>query len=78
MFLGRAAKDPSVFIITEKAPTRAFLWLKASTRASTFKTLLGHYAKQAPIVGAFSVIAKTDGLFAALFLSIAFLLLFDS
>ena len=76
MFLGRAAKDPSVFIITEKAPTRAFLWLKASTRASTFKTLLGHYAKQAPIVGAFSVIAKTDG--SALFLSIAFLLLFDS
>ena len=30
--------------ITEKAPTRAFSWLKA---AFTFKTLLRHYAKQA-------------------------------
>ena len=33
------------FIITEKAPTRAFSWLKAAT--TTFKTLLRHYAKQA-------------------------------
>ena len=31
------------FVITEKAPTRAFSWLKAFT----FKTLLRHYAKQA-------------------------------
>ena len=31
--------------ITEKAPTRAFSWLKAPT--SAFKTLLRHYAKQA-------------------------------
>ena len=30
--------------ITEKAPTRAFSWLKA---AFTFKTLLRHYAKRA-------------------------------
>ena len=35
------------FIITEKAPTRAFSWLKAATTAFTFKTLLRHYAKQA-------------------------------
>ena len=35
------------FAITEKAPTRAFSWLKAATTAFTFKTLLRHYAKQA-------------------------------
>ena len=34
------------FVITEKAPTRAFAWLKAPTSAFTFKTLLRHYAKQ--------------------------------
>ena len=43
--------DPSVpqpvFTITEKAPTRAFSWLKAPTSAFTFKTLLRHYAKRA-------------------------------
>ena len=33
--------------ITEKAPTRAFTWLKAATTAFTFKTLLRHYAKWA-------------------------------
>ena len=33
--------------ITEKAPTRAFSWLKAPTSAFTFKTLLRHNAKQA-------------------------------
>ena len=32
-----------VFIIMEKAPTRAFSWLKAPTSAFTFKTLLRHY-----------------------------------
>ena len=32
-------------VITEKAPTRAFSWLKAATTAFTFKTLLRHYAK---------------------------------
>ena len=31
----------------EKAPTRAFSWLKAATTAFTFKTLLRHYAKRA-------------------------------
>ena len=31
----------------EKAPTRAFSWLKAGTTAFTFKTLLRHYAKRA-------------------------------
>ena len=35
------------FVITEKAPTRAFFWLKAATTAFTFKTLLRHYAKRA-------------------------------
>ena len=30
--------------ITEKAPTRAFSWLKVPTRAFTFKTLVRHYA----------------------------------
>ena len=34
------------FVITEKAPTRAFSWLKAPTTAFTIKTLLRHYAKQ--------------------------------
>ena len=33
------------FTITGKAPIRAFSWLKVPTRAFTFKTLLGHYAK---------------------------------
>ena len=31
------------FVIMEKAPTRAFSWLKATTTAFTFKTLLRHY-----------------------------------
>ena len=31
--------------ITEKAPTRAFSWLKAATTTFTFKNLLRHYAK---------------------------------
>ena len=30
------------FVITEKAPTRAFSWLKAASTAFTFKTLLRH------------------------------------
>ena len=48
----RAADDPSVsqsvFTITEKAPARAFCWLKAHEQFSafTFKTLLRHYVKQ--------------------------------
>ena len=35
------------FVITEKAPTRDFSWLKEATTAFTFKTLIRHYAKQA-------------------------------
>ena len=35
------------FTIMEKAPTRAFSWLKVPTSAFTFKTLLRHYAKRA-------------------------------
>ena len=61
--------DPSVpqpvFTITEKAPTRAFYWLKAPTSAFTFKTLLRHYAfnQEKALVGAFSVIVKSSGTF---------------
>ena len=41
-------KNPEDFTITEKAPTRAFSWLKVATSVFTFKTLLRlrHYAKQ--------------------------------
>ena len=38
---------PPWFVIMEKAPTRAFSWLKAATTAYTFKTPLRHYAKWA-------------------------------
>ena len=45
-----AANDPSfsqlVYTITEKAPTKAFSWLKAAITAFTFKTLSKHNAKQ--------------------------------
>ena len=34
------------FVITEKAPIRAFSWLKAATTVFTFKTELRHYAKR--------------------------------
>ena len=43
----RAANDPSVLTITEKAPTRASSWLKAASTTFIFKTLLRHYVKQA-------------------------------
>ena len=35
------------FVITEKAPTRAYFWLEAATTALTFKTLVRHSAKRA-------------------------------
>ena len=38
-----------VFTIREKAPTRAFSWLREATTASTFKNLLRHFAKLALI-----------------------------
>ena len=38
-----------MFVIKEKAPTRALSWLKASTTTFKFKTLLRHYAKRALI-----------------------------
>ena len=43
-----AADDPSVSqsVLTQKAPTRAFSWLKAPTSAFTFKI---YYAKRAMI-----------------------------
>ena len=44
---GSAVKRSIGFTITEKAPTRAFSWLKAPTSAFTFKTQLRHYAKRA-------------------------------
>ena len=43
---GAPSDSQSVFTIPEKAPTRAFFWLKAPTSAFTFKTLLRHYANQ--------------------------------
>ena len=43
----RSIGSTTGYTITEKAPTRAFSWLKAATTAFTFKTLLRHYAKQA-------------------------------
>ena len=49
------AADPSVVIITEKAPTRAFSWLKAATTAFTFKTLCN---QEKALVGTFSVITN--------------------
>ena len=60
-----------VFTITEKAPTRAFSWLKVPTSAITFKTLCSTgvdptvsrreigMPTQPGVVGAFSVIVKT-------------------
>ena len=36
----------SFFTIMEKAPTRAFSWLKVATTTFTFNTLLRHYAKR--------------------------------
>ena len=54
-----AVNDPSVFTITEKAPTRAFFWLKAATTAFTFKTLFRHYAKQ--VLTPWEVDMKLDG-----------------
>ena len=60
---------PEDFTITEKAPIRAFSWLKAPMSAFTLKTLLRHYAKRTltpltwnwdidVLVGAFSVIVN--------------------
>ena len=47
------------FVITEKAPTRAFSWLKAATTAFTFKTLLlRHYAKRALTPRSLMIIAS--------------------
>ena len=34
------------FVITQKAPTWAFSWLKVATTTFTFKTLLRHYTKR--------------------------------
>ena len=49
LYLFTSASKRSIrrFVITEKAPTRDFSWLKAATTAFTFKTLLRHYAKRA-------------------------------
>ena len=46
------------FVVTEKAPTRAFSCLKVPNRASTFKTLLRHYAKQMLTHGKYRVSQK--------------------
>ena len=49
-------------VITEKAPTRAFSWLKAATTAFTFKTLLRHYAKLALTHGKWTQNSDTDAI----------------
>ena len=46
IFTGASKSSIRRFVITEKAPTRAFSYLKAATTAFTFKTLLRHYAKR--------------------------------
>ena len=46
-FHGTVTSASKRFVISEKAPTRAFSWLKAATTAFTFKTLLRHYAERA-------------------------------
>ena len=55
VWLGPIAKQSWVVLLTinrrsctimEKAPIRAFSWLKAPTSAFTFKTLLRHYAER--------------------------------
>ena len=56
-----AANDPSVFTIKEKAPNRAFSWFQVPTSY----TLVGAFNHEKALVGAFSVIVKTDGSFAA-------------
>ena len=43
LFISASKSSIRRFVITEKAPTRAFSWLKAATTAFTFKTLLRHY-----------------------------------
>ena len=42
----RDVNDPSVFTITEKAPTRASSWSKVPTSAFTLKTISRHYVKE--------------------------------
>ena len=55
--MNRAANDPSVFTITEKG----LLLVESSYYSTfTFKILIR------PLVGAFSAIVKTDGMFTAL------------
>ena len=56
--VSRAANNPSVFTITEKAPTWAFSWLKGTTIAFTLKTLLRHYTKQRPKHSKYRVIKR--------------------
>ena len=48
IWISTSASKSSIrrFVMTEKAPTRAYSWLKAPTSAFTFETLLRHYAKQ--------------------------------
>ena len=47
LMLNEGPHSTQSFVITEKAPNRAFSWLKAATTAFTFKTLLRHYVKRA-------------------------------
>ena len=49
----------------DKVPSRAFSWLKAPTKAFTFKTLelVGTFNKEKALVEAFSVILNTSRIF---------------
>ena len=55
MSRARAANNPSVYTIMEKAPTMASSWLKTPTSAVSFKTLLRHDAKRALTHGLVSI-----------------------
>ena len=62
--IARAANDPSVLTITERAPTRALSQLKVPASVLNVKALVGIFIQEkalvGALVGAFSVIVKTD------------------
>ena len=63
--IARAANDPSVLTITERAPTRALSQLKVPASVLNVKALVGIFIQEKALVGAFSVIVKTNGSYAA-------------
>ena len=63
--IARAANDPSVLTITERAPTRALSQLEVPASVLNVKVLVGALNQEKDPI----VIVKTDGSFAALVLS---------